>query len=57
MVTGSIPVGTERLEMVGLNVELGKQSPVVDLFPESLFLETIPCKTHLCIGVGVVGGS
>ena len=54
MVTGSIPVGTERLEMVGLNVELGKQSPVVDLFPERLFLETLPCKTHLCIGVGVV---
>ena len=54
MVTGSIPVGTERLKMVGLNVELGKQTPVVDLFPESLFLETIPCKTHLCIGVGVV---
>jgi len=54
MVTSSNPVGTERSEMVGLGLQLGKASPVVDLFPESLFLETMPCKTHLCIGVGVI---
>jgi hypothetical protein len=54
MVVSSIPVGSERLEMDRLSMEYGNQTPVVDLFPASTFLETMPSKMQLCIGVGVV---